>query len=154
MTLIGYDAYEEKITDGNGRLSLVHSSGEEAATWKFTDLMTHWIRKHPLAAYAPSMHEKAKNAYRYGSSVRLGEDTDFLHFLRAMSAGKVYYDPGIKLEDASSDHPKSKRRSQFRIKICRSAFAVRQDGTNDSDMISKDVRVVTRRSPHLPKWEV
>ena len=78
--------------------------------------MAHWIRKHPLAAYVPSLHEKAKNSYRYGPTVRLGEGTDFLHFLRAMSEGKVYYDPGIKLEDASTDHPKPKRRSQFRIK--------------------------------------
>lgn len=116
LTLIGYDASADKITDGGGRVALVHASGEEAATWKFTDLMAHWTRKHPLAAYVPSIHEKGKDLYRFGPTVRLGEGTDFLHFLRAMSEGKVYYDPGIKLEDSSTDHPKSKRRSQFRIK--------------------------------------
>ena len=32
-----------------------------------------------------------------------------------MSDGTVYYDPGIKLELASSPNPRSKRRSQFRM---------------------------------------
>ena len=41
--------------------------------------------------------------------------TDFQFFLRQMAIGNIYYDPGIKLEYASS-HPKIKKRSQFRIK--------------------------------------
>jgi hypothetical protein len=49
--------------------------------------------------------------------VRLCEGTDFLRFLRASADGKVYYDPGIKLENASDpQRKKTKRRSQFRIK--------------------------------------
>ncbi len=116
MTLIGYNASTGKITDGSGRIALVHSTGVEAATWAFTDLMAHWNKKHPFAAYVPSIHEKARNEYQYGPVVRLGEGTDFLRFLRAMADGKVYYDPGIKLEQVSTAHPKSKRRSQFRIK--------------------------------------
>ncbi len=32
-----------------------------------------------------------------------------------MAEGKVYYDPGIKLENASK-RPRTKQRSQFRIK--------------------------------------
>ena len=116
LTLIGFNPSTGKITDRSGRVALVHASGEEAATWAFTDLMTHWNRKHPFAAYVPSMHDLARNKYRYGPIVRLGEGTDFLHFLRSMAAGKVYYDPGIKLEDSSTAHPKSKRRSQFRTR--------------------------------------
>jgi hypothetical protein len=54
--------------------------------------------------------------YSYGSKVRLGEDTDFLRFLKAMADRNVYYDPGIKLEGASTVSPRVKRRSQFRIK--------------------------------------
>jgi MvaI/BcnI restriction endonuclease family len=46
----------------------------------------------------------------------LCEDTDFLCFLKAVADRKVYYDPGIKLEGASTGHPTVKRRSQFRIK--------------------------------------
>jgi hypothetical protein len=116
LTLVGYNASTGKITDQRGRIALVHTSGEEAATWAFADLMVHWNKKHPFAAYVPSMHNRSENKYRYGEIVRLGEGTDFFHFLRGMSAGKVYYDPGIKLEDSSTEHPKSKRRSQFRIK--------------------------------------
>lgn len=54
--------------------------------------------------------------YRFGSRVRLGTGTDFLLFLDAVSVGAVYYDPGITMENASTAHPKIKRRSQFRIK--------------------------------------
>ena len=35
--------------------------------------------------------------------------------LRAFAAGTMYYDPGIKLENASTDKPKPKKRSQFRV---------------------------------------
>jgi hypothetical protein len=116
LTLVGYDPSTGKITDQSGRVALLDAGGEEAATWSFTDLMTHWNRKHPFAAYVPSMHDIPENSYRYGQIVRLGEGTDFLHFLRGMSNGNVYYDPGIKLEDSSTAHPKSKRRSQFRTR--------------------------------------
>lgn len=45
--------------------------------------------------------------------MKFGKGTDFL---KAMARGQIYYDPGIKLENASSSNPKIKRRSQFRIK--------------------------------------
>ena len=48
--------------------------------------------------------------------MRLAEDTDFLRFLKAMADRKVYYDPGIKVENASTARPAVKRRSQSRIK--------------------------------------
>jgi len=54
--------------------------------------------------------------YRYGSKVRLGTGTDFLMLIRAIAAGVVYYDPGIKGEDFFTSKPKFKKRSQFRIK--------------------------------------
>jgi hypothetical protein len=53
--------------------------------------------------------------YAYGSQIELYIKTDFLLFLRQMADGQVYYDPGIKLEAASSAKPRLKRRSQFRI---------------------------------------
>ena len=43
------------------------------------------------------------------------EGTNILLLLKAVSEGNVYYDPGIKLENASTN-PTTKRRSQFRIK--------------------------------------
>ena len=49
--------------------------------------------------------------------IRLCEGTDFLKLLAAFADGKVYYDPGIKLENASDPgRKKTKRRSQFRVK--------------------------------------
>jgi hypothetical protein len=48
--------------------------------------------------------------------VRLGIGTDFTHLLAAIASGSVYYDPGIKLENASTSRPRVKRRSQFRVR--------------------------------------
>jgi hypothetical protein len=45
----------------------------------------------------------------------LFEGTSIIQLLKAVSAGHVYYDPGIKLENADT-RPVTKRRSQFRIK--------------------------------------
>lgn len=36
-------------------------------------------------------------------------------FLQQMAIGNIYYDPGIKVENISKT-PKTKKRSQFRIK--------------------------------------
>jgi hypothetical protein len=102
--------------DGNGSISLLFGDEKVAAAeWKFSDLLRHWSRKHAKAVYVPSMCRKEPLlSYKYADLVRLGEGTDFLRFLRAVHAGVVFYDPGIKLENASSA-PKVKRRSQFRI---------------------------------------
>lgn len=48
--------------------------------------------------------------------MRLCEGTDFFRFMAAVAGGIVYYDPGIKLEGASTGRPETKRRSQFRVK--------------------------------------
>ncbi len=52
----------------------------------------------------------------YGSLIHLCEGTDFLLFLAAVDRGLVYFDPGIKMEQASSGRPVTKRRSQFWVK--------------------------------------
>jgi hypothetical protein len=48
--------------------------------------------------------------------VKVGEGADFPRFLDALDDGRVYLDPGIKLEDASAARPRIKRRCQFRVK--------------------------------------
>jgi hypothetical protein len=116
LTLVGFDQASGKITDVRGGVSLLTRDGEQAATWQYTALMSHWNRKHAQAAYVPAMMRKdPRLQYRFGRTVRLGTGTDFLRFLKAMSEGKIYYDPGIKMENASSARPFVKRRSQFRI---------------------------------------
>lgn len=117
LTLVGYDGRKRKITDLTGGIALLTSEGEAAAIWPYTGLLAHWNRKHMRAAYVPSIvREERVRQYRFGSRVRLGIGTDFLLFLDAVSVGAVYYDPGIKMENASTAHLQIKRRSQFRIR--------------------------------------
>lgn len=116
LTLVGYDEKQRLINDVNGSISLIDSSGQTAASWSFSGLLTHWNRKHASAAYVPYEVEKlASPHYRYVNPILLGEGTDFSRYLGAISDGKVIFDPGSKLEAASSTKPKQKARSQFRI---------------------------------------
>ena len=59
---------------------------------------------------------KNDNWYHYNNMVDLGEGTDFLKFLDAFEKQAIYYDPGIKMENANTLKPKIKKRSQFRVK--------------------------------------
>lgn len=115
MSITGYDAAAGKITDLDGSLTLLTAAEEVAASWTFKGMMAHWNRKHAQAAYVPSMFQTPPPEYTYGSSVLLCEETDFLLFLKAFAAGTVYYDPAIKIENASTLKPEVKRRSQFRV---------------------------------------
>lgn len=116
MELIGYDLELGKIRNTDGRIALVDSKDNEAASWSFTSMLKHWNRKHNQACYVPSLSEnKSERNYKYGNNIILGTGTDFQLFLGQMANGNIYYDPGIKVENVSTK-PKTKRRSQFRIK--------------------------------------
>ena len=117
MTLIGFDAETKSITDAAGAIALLDNKGEIAASWSFAKLMNHWKRKHAQAVYIPCMRRSLAGAhqYHYGKNIELGSGTNFEMFLAAMHLGAVYYDPGIKVEYASTDKAKIKRRSQFRV---------------------------------------
>jgi len=114
LELIGFDAELGKITDIDGKIALVDSEGREAASWSFSSLLKHWNKKHNQACYVPSEKRVSPLQYRYGNKLLLGVGTDFNLFLKEMQAGHIRYDPGIKME-AASTRPKTKRRSQFRI---------------------------------------
>jgi hypothetical protein len=117
LTLIGFDAVVGKITNVSGSLALIDNSGNAAAEWSFAHLMGIWNRKHAQAVYVPALARQERGRqYQYGNSVRLADGTDFTRLIRAVAAGAVYYDPGIKLEKASTQKPETKRRSQFRVK--------------------------------------
>lgn len=89
----------------------------EAASWSFTSMLLHWNRKHARACYIPSLSDTSDGRkYWYGNRVILGVGTDFNLFLSQMAKGNIYYDPGIKLENMSTN-PRIKKRSQFRIKL-------------------------------------
>ena len=116
IVLKGFDSVKGKIIDATGGISLMNSEGEEAAVWGYAEIMAKWNRKHNKAVYIPSQCiQSPERQYWYGNLIRIGNGTDFLKYLQAMAEGKVYYDPGIKLENASTN-PRTKRRSQFRIK--------------------------------------
>lgn len=116
MELIGFDSDSGKIRSTDGRIALIDTKGNEAASWNFASLLLHWNRKHNQACYIPSVSETIpERKYKYGNEVILGIGTDFQLFLSEMFNGNIYYDPGIKMENVSST-PKVKRRSQFRTK--------------------------------------
>ncbi|MGC3959861.1 MAG: MvaI/BcnI family restriction endonuclease [Verrucomicrobiota bacterium] len=116
LQLAGYDATKGKITNADGQIALVSDAGEVAASWSFRKILEHWSHKHAKAVYVPSKRQtEPRWQYAYGHKVRLAERTDSLRLLRAFASGAVYYDPGIKLENASTDKAKAKKRSQFRV---------------------------------------
>lgn len=116
LMLDGFDVATSKIDDINGGIILRSADGQEAAIWYYKTLFEQWARKHAKAAFIPSLFKKAEvPQYRYGHIIGLGEKSDLPMFLSATAAAAVYYDPGIKLENASSEKPKIKKRSQFRI---------------------------------------
>ena len=116
LELIGFDSASGKIRSTDGRIALIDSNGNEAASWSFASLLLHWNRKHNQACYVPSLSEsEVVRRYMYGNNIILGSSTDFQLFLAQMAIGNIYYDPGIKMENVSTK-PKIKKRSQFRIK--------------------------------------
>lgn len=116
MQIIGFDTASGKIRNTNGRIALVDTHNNEAASWSFSSMLLHWNRKHNQACYVPSLSDTTQDRkYKYGNNIILGTGTDFQLFLKQMAIGNIYYDPGIKMESISTN-PKIKKRSQFRIK--------------------------------------
>jgi hypothetical protein len=117
MQLIGFDAKKSAITDAAGAIVLLDGKDNVTASWSFAKLMDHWKRKHSQAVYIPCMRRSQNgiHEYHYGKDVELGTGTNFEMVLSAMHLGKVFYDPGIKLQNASGQNPEIKRRNQFRV---------------------------------------
>lgn len=116
MMIDGFDRVSGKMTDIDGGIQLVDHNGVIAAEWRFKKMMEHWNRKHAQAAYVPSLLRTPPPEYAYGAEILLCEQTDFILFLKALTDGIVYYDPRIKIENASGVKPNIKHRSQFRVK--------------------------------------
>lgn len=131
LVMIGFDPGAGKIAKADGRLALVSPEGAEAASWSFGKILQHWCRKHNKAAYVPAQVDSSTEParYRYGKDVKLCRSTDATLLLKAIAEGHVYYDPGIKLDRATS---KTHRRSQFRIKFKQVSRLYRQ--TEDKDL--------------------
>ena len=117
MRLNGFDSAASAITDAAGEIALLDDKNNITASWSFAKLMDHWKTKHSQAVYIPCMRQQNAGVteYHYGNDIELGTGTNFEMVLAAMQLGTVFYDPGIKLENASTEKPKIKRRSQFRV---------------------------------------
>lgn len=115
LALQGFDDASGRYVP-EGAIQLLDRNDRVAASWPFVKLMDHWKAKHAHAAFVPSQQRLAPvRQYRYGKDILLGEGAKFGLLLKAISKGRVYYDPGIKLERASGNQPKPKKRSQFRV---------------------------------------
>lgn len=118
LKVVGYDSANSLMTDGDGYVGLFTTDGELASGWSFEKLLSHWRRKHAMAAYVPVLRQVGPPLkYRYGSDVHLGEGTHFGLFLKSIVAGTIVYDPGIKTELQGVNRWKSKARSQFRVGV-------------------------------------
>lgn len=117
LTLTEYDFETSKIRDVSGGLALF-SGTQCAASWSFRKLIEHWKRKHDKAAYVANQSEIGPpRRYSYANAVNLGQGAEFTRFLAAFTRGTLYYDPGLKLERASTEAPRMKRRNQFRVRM-------------------------------------
>ena len=115
LVLDGFDAETGKYIS-SGAVQLLDAKENVAAAWPFAKLLDHWKAKHAHAAFVPSQASTSgERRYRYGCNILLGEGAEFRRLLGAFHEGKVYYDPGIKLEGVSTSKPKAKKRSQFRV---------------------------------------
>jgi len=115
LQVSGFDPANPKIFDVAGAVRLVDAAGNEAASWAFAQLLTHWNRKHAFAAYVRYTPEKEPLAYRYDTPVLMGEHTDFKKYLQALCSGAIVFDPGSKVTRARTARSTVKARSQFRI---------------------------------------
>ncbi len=120
LTLVmpGFDKDSSRMANASGYVGLVDSEDNLAASWSFAKLLDHWKKKHSKAAYVPSVASDTADgirSYYYGETVRLYEGTTIDRLLAGIAERKVYYDPGIKMEQVSTK-ALVKKRSQFRIK--------------------------------------
>lgn len=118
LTLVGYRSEEDY--DPDGAVALVDGAGTVVASWSFVRFLDHWMRKHARTVFVPSEKNDRLRAYRFQSDVRLARGAAFKLLLRAIAAGKVYYDPACR---AAFDHldrvipSQSKRRNQWRVHV-------------------------------------
>jgi len=118
LLLTGYDLGKGKINSADGGIVLLDDDGKSAAVWDFSALMGHWSQKHAKAVYVPSLlRTDPLRQYKYGQKIYLGRGADFLTFLKGVAQQDIYYDPAVKVENAFTGNPRTKRRSQFRIKV-------------------------------------
>ncbi|WP_033568488.1 MvaI/BcnI family restriction endonuclease [Dickeya undicola] len=116
LSLEGYDFKRQEITDPEGGLFLRDSDGEVAAGWSFSKILDHWKRKHSKTCFVHYRVRKDEHpSYLFGPQITLADGSDIKKFMSALSASKIYYDPGVNIK-YSNEKAKPKKRNQFRMK--------------------------------------
>lgn len=115
LEIAGFDPLTPTKLEVGGSIRLLDKRGNEAASWAFAQLLTHWNRKHAFAAYVPYISQADPRAYRYESPILMGEHTDFAKYLSALNSGAIAFDPGSKVTPQPNGKTRIKARSQFRI---------------------------------------
>jgi MvaI/BcnI restriction endonuclease family len=115
LHISGFDRNNPEKLDVSGAIQLIDTSGNQAATWEFSGLLTHWNKKHAFAAYVPYSLNKDGPTYKFNSPVLMGENTDFSKYLSALFDGAIVFDPGSSVSAPVNGKSTVKARSQFRI---------------------------------------
>ncbi|MEN9354771.1 MAG: hypothetical protein RL318_2096 [Fibrobacterota bacterium] len=113
LVLRGFNHATGKIDDPHGGIQLLDASMHPVAEWSFESILGHWGRKHHRTCYVQVEKCTLPSgvAYRYGSTIQLGQGTDPILFLASLASEKAYYDPACKV----SPDRGCKARNQFRI---------------------------------------
>lgn len=118
LRLHGFDISDPGRFEADGSVRLENDRGAVAAGWSFPKLLKHWQEKHNRAVYVPSESKRGDLPYyRYGPTVSLGQQTNFLRFLGAIASGALYIDPASKVIEAPGEKIRTKSRNQFRMKF-------------------------------------
>lgn len=119
LTLEGYRSGGEYEVEGGLALQLLDPP-VEGARWSFSVFIDHWKKKHRNACYVPYLRDPTtprSKMVKFSNHVLLGEGTRFTHFVDALAEGRVFYDPGSKIELRAGGTWKYKPRHQFRTKV-------------------------------------
>lgn len=120
LRLFGYKPENDSlgtITDAEGDLRLVPvDSSAVAAAWPFTLLLKHWADKHTstIIVFCDSKNTNGKKKYRFGPEFVICRGGGPLRLLYSFHVGSVFYDPGIRVKNITTDRD-LKRRNQFRV---------------------------------------
>lgn len=99
----------------DGAIELRMRDGSLGAAWPFTGLLEKWNRKHAQTVYVP--YEKNGFEYKFLPKALFCRGSDFGRFLAALDLRLAYYDPALKILNASTSGTPSQARHQFRTNL-------------------------------------
>jgi hypothetical protein len=123
LDMLGYDSNEKSFAEDKDALVLGIIDPLQnllVSGWSFEKLISSWNQKHLSAFYVqyeaqkhagvPNLHGKD---YKYTGDVYIGRGTTVFHFINAVIADIVYYEPGHSVSAAGE----AKVRPQWRLGV-------------------------------------